>query len=787
MRALHRKLVRDFWHLRAQAVAIALVIAGGVATWVISLSTVDSLDDSQRLFYSNYRFAQVFANLERAPRALLERVAELPGVTAVEGSIRTRATLTVDGFDEPVEALIDSIPDHEMPALNRLHLTSGRMPATDRPGEALISQAFAEAHRLHPGDSLDAVIRGRWTRLEIAGIALSPEFIYQIRPGSLFPDHQRYAVLWMREHALEQSADMQGAFNRLAAGLSRDADPAVVIERIDALLERWGGTGAYDRDDHPSHRYLQEEINQLRAMARIVPIIFLGVAAFLLNIVVHRMVAMQRDQIAILKAFGYDNVAIGLHYSLLVSAMLLTGIVPGLMLGFWLGQGLAAMYSEFFRFPALQYSVGTGVIAGAVCVTVVTALIGTWRALWSAFRLPPAEAMRPAMPKRFRRTLVERLPLIGRMDQPNRMIIRNLERHPVKAVLAVLGIALATAILVTGRFQRDTIDYMLDIQFAFAAREDLGVTLIEAAGREALHEIASLPGVEQAEPFRAVAVEYSNGHRRFRSTLLGLQPEAALHRALDAQLRPIQPPPSGLLLTDWLADRLALVPGDMVAVRLLEGDRATHRIPLAGRVHEFVGVSGYMRLEALNRVLGESGSISGAWLNVEHDRLPELFDALAERPGVAASNLREAVIESFNRTMGENILVFALVNTLLAGFVAFGVIYNTARLALSERGRELASLRVLGFHRAEVCWILIGELVVLTLIAIPLGLVIGTWFCGLIGRAMASEYYRIPSIIHPDSYAFAAMVVLFALAFSGLAVGRRLYRQDLVNALKTRE
>ena len=787
MRALTRKLYRDLWKLRSQGAAIALVVAGGVATWVISLSTVNSLDDSRRMFYGDYRFADLFASLTRAPRSVLDPLAEIPGLTVVEGRIRAPATLTIRGFEEPVEALITSIPDGSEPRLNRIYLARGRMPDPTRLNEAVVSESFAEAHGLAPGDRIEAIIRGRTTEIVISGTGISPAFVYQIRPGSLFPDHRRYAIMAMRQRALERAADMDGAFNYLLAGLERGARIEEVIDRVDTLLARWGGTGAIGRDEQTSHRYLTEELDQLRAMARIVPVIFLGVAAFLLNIVIHRLIGMQRAQIAVLKSFGYRNSAIGRHYTQLVLVLVAVGTVPGLVLGAWLGRGLASVYHEFFRFPELHYAVGHDVAASAVLVTVAAALIGTWRALWQGFRMAPAEAMRPAAPQRYCRTLVERLPVLRRMDQPTRMILRNLERRGWKSALSVVGIAFAVAILVTGRFQQDTIDYMLDVQFGFAAREDISVILTEPTQRNALHELASLPGVVRAEPFRLVAVELTSGHRTKRSAIRAFAQPATLNRTLDSALQPIQPPEQGVLLTDWLAEQLGVGVGDVLRVRILEGRRAVVHLPVAGMVREFVGAAAYMRLDALNRILGESGSISGAYLMIDRRELQALYAELKRRPRVAASNLREAVIEAFNRTMGENITIFAFINTLLAGVIAFGVIYNTARLALSERGRELASLRVLGFRRAEIAWILIGELVLVTLIAIPVGLWLGTWFCNLIGRAMASEFYRIPTVIHADSYAFAALVVLVALSISALAVGRLLYRLDLVEALKTRE
>lgn len=787
MSALNRKLFRDLWNLKAQALAIALVIAGGMATWVISLTTMDSLQVTQRLFYQDHRFASIFASLKRAPEVELTRIAEIPGVVVAESRVRETARLDVRGFDEPVEALLTSLPESGQPTLNQLHLSAGRLPDPDRPGEIVVVESFAEEHGLQPGERIEAIIRGRQFQLTVSGIGVSPEYIYYIRPGDLLPDHRRYAIAWMGREALAEAADMDGAFNDLTISTRRGAELQQIIERVDQILERWGGIGAYTRDDQTSHGYLREEMNQLEGMARIIPIIFLGVATFLLSIVVGRIVRMQRDQIAVLKAFGYANSVIGLHFVGFILAIVLLGVLPGIALGVWMGQGLSAFYSEFFRFPELVYRVSPQIVISGLLLTLAAALAGTFRALKTAFSLPPAEAMRPEPPASFRRTPLEAIPLIRHLSQPSRMIVRNLERHPFKALLAIVGIALATAILVTGRFQQDTLNYIIDVQFGFAAREDLTITLTEPTARQALHELAALPGITQVEPFRMAPIELTAGHRTHRTAIQGLEAHGELHRIVDRELAPIELPPTGMLLTDWLADELNVGVGDWVELRLLEKDQPVLEVPVAGLARDFVGVSGYMQITALNRLLGEDQVISGAFVEVDADALPGVYQELRDRPRVAGSSLRLAAIESFYETMGEVLIVFSLINTLLAGVIAFGVIYNTARLALSERGRELASLRVLGFRRREVSQILLGELALLTLTALPLGFAIGYGFCWVIGNAMASEFYRVPIVINPDSYAFAAVIVLLAALLSAAAIGKRLYNLDLIAVLKTRE
>lgn len=787
MKVLNRKLLRDLFALKAQVLAIALVITGGIATWMILLTTVDSLAETRDNFYRDYRFASIFVSLERAPEVERSRIESVSGVRIAESRVRAAARLDVADFDEPIEAQILSLPEGRQPALNQLYLSAGRLPNPDRPKEVVVVESFAEAHGLKLGDRIESIVRGREFDLVISGIGLSPEFVYFIRPGDLFPDHQRYGILWMGREALSEAADMDGSFNDMTISIDPDAQVESVIERIDQLLERWGGAGAYARDNQASHRYLSEEMKGLERVAQIVPLIFLGVASFLLSIVIGRIVRMQRDQIAVLKAFGYSNRAIAIHFLLFVLVIVVLGATPGLLIGIRLGEGLSSFYSAFFRFPELVYRVSASIVIGGLALTLLAALVSTFRALHYAFALPPAEAMRPRAPAHFRRTLLELVPFVARFGQPTRMIIRNLERHPLKAFLSILGIALATGILVTGQFQQDTIDYMLDIQFGYAAREDVTVMLSDPSGREALHELESMPGVIQIEPFRIAPVELIAGHRSYRTAIQGFDSEASLHRIVDRQLSPIELPRSGILLTDWLAERMRVKPGDRVELRLLERDKPVLRVAVAGVAREFVGVSAYMEITALNRLLDESEVISGAFVDLDEQQTAAFYEAIHDRPRVAGSSLRLASIESFNETVGETLLVLSGINTLLAGIIAFGVVYNTSRLSLSERGRELASLRVLGFRRREVAHVLLGELAFLTLCALPLGFAIGYGLCWLIGRTMASELYRIPTIVNPDSFAFAAVVVLTAAALSAAAIGRRLYRLDLIAVLKTRE
>lgn len=787
MKSLDRKLLRDLWGMKGQALAIAAVIVSGVATFIMFISVMNSLNLTRTKFYQDYRFANVFANLKRAPESMKERIAEIPGVETVETRVVADVKLDIKDFDEPVTAKLVSIPDSGKPLLNGLYIRKGRTIDPDKGNEVLVSEAFADAHHFSPGDKFGAVINGRWKTLVIAGIVLCPEYILQIRPGGLSPDFKRYGILWMSRSNLEAAYNMKGAFNDAAIAISPDARPEDVIARLDDLLDRYGGLGAYSRKDQMSHRFLNEEFKQLQRMAQLFPAIFISVAAFLLNVTVSRLVSTQREQIATLKAFGYSNRAVGLHYIKMIIAIVLIGIAGGIGVGIWMAHGMGKIYMTFYRFPYFFYELRPVVLIAAAAISIGAAILGTVYSVWKAAIYPPAEAMRPEPPAQYRETVIERIGFQRFFSQPTRMIMRNIERRPVKSLLSITGIALACAIMITGRFGIDAVDYIVGVQFGIAEKEDMTVAFVEPASGKAVHEMKGMQGVEYAEVYRSVPARIRFRHKSYRTVLQGVEPEGRLHLLLDTNLKQIHIPQSGIVLADYLGKILDVKPGDTVTVEVLEGERPVREVPVAALAKQFIGLSAYMDIASLNRLMREGSSISGVYLAVDPLYLSGIYKNMIKAPRVSGTVVLKEEVRNFYETQAEAFLFFIFIATLLAGSIAFGVVYNSARIALSERSRELASLRVLGYTRGEIAYILLGELTLLTLAAIPLGFMIGRGLSAYMSKVLESDLFRIPLVVEPVTYSLAATVVLASTFISGIIVSYRLYHLDLVGVLKTKE
>ncbi|NTV48794.1 MAG: FtsX-like permease family protein [Geobacteraceae bacterium] len=781
-------LRRDLWRLRGQVLAISLVVACAVASYVAMQSTYRSLLLSRDDYYARYRFAEVFARFKRAPEQLTDEIRRIPGVAAVQTRVVADVILDVPGLREPATGRLVSIPERRGPILNDLCLRQGRYPEAGRSGEVLASEAFATANRLRPGARIGAVINGRWQELQVVGVALSPEYVYEVRGGgSLFPDNKRFGVLWMGRGALAPAYNMEGAFNDLALTLSRGASEAEVIDAVDRLLAPYGSLGAYGRDEQLSSRFLSDEIAQNRISATYVPAIFLAIVAFLLHMVLSRLVAMQRNQIGLLKAFGYSSGTIGRHYLKLACCAVSGGALAGIAAGWYLGLRLTMLYRDFYRFPLLRYEAGPDVAAIALGITFAAALAGAWVAARQAIALPPAEAMRPELPAVFRSGLFE-LSGLARISSSNvRMIIRNIGRRPGKACLSMAGIACAVAILVIGQFFYDSIDRMIRIQFETLQREDVTITFTDPRSSKARQEVAKLPAVLRSETFRSVPVRMISGHRVKRTEITGLEPDGDLRRPTGSDLHPVRPQLEGMVLGTALASVLEVSPGDLVTVEVQEGARPVFQVPVALLVDEAIGLSAYMDSDALNRLLDEGNSVSGAFLAVDPKGADHLYTLLKRTPAVSGVAIRETMLASVRKLIAESLTITTSVLMVFSCIIASGMVYNGVRISLSERGHELASLRVLGFTHREVSWVLLGEQAFLTCSAIPFGWGLGYALSAYLAGRMSTELYRMPLVINSGSYAFSFLVVALAALLSGLMVYGRIRRLDLVAVLKTRE
>ena len=788
---LTRKLLRDLGRLKGQVFTIALVVGAGIASLVGLRSTFGSLAESRDAYYERYRFAQVFARAERVPDWLAGHIESVPGVARVYTRVVEDVRLQPEnagGFVEQWSSgRLVSLPDDGFPPLNGLHLRSGRLPQPSRTDEVVLLEAFADAFAVRPGHRVRAVINGKLRDLRVVGTALSPEYVYALRPGALSDEFGRFGILWMSRTALAAAFDQQGSFNDVSLALQPGASEAAVKHQLDQLLQPYGGLGAVGRDQQTSNNILDSELEQLDQMATMIPAIFLLVAAFLVNVVLSRLVGLQRPEIAALKALGYTNREIAGHFFGLVVVTVTLGIALGTAGGASFGRWMTDLYASFFRFPVLRYHIGRDVMAVAALVSAAAAALGAWMAVRGAVRLPPAEAMRPPAPASYRLRGIERGRLARWLGPAPMMVLREALRRPLRTLASALGIGAAVGVMILGRFNFDSLDHLLSVLVLEQQREHLSVSFLRPVPASAVAEVELMPGVLAVEASLTVPVRIFHGGRHRDVPLLGLPPGGELRRIVDRDGRTVSLPAQGLLLTRKLSELLGVAPGGTVEIAEQEGARRRWSLPVAALADEALGLQAYLPLPELIHLRREEPRVNQLLLRIDPRARQQLVSRLQRSPRVFSVDDIRAGIAAMRAQSGKYMSVITVVISILGGCIAVGVVYNNARVTLSQRERDLASLRVLGFTRAEVSSVLLGELGLQVLLGVPLGVLLGHAWALAIAAGIDPERLRLPVVIGPTTLAFAIGLAVASAALSALWVRRRLDRLDLIAVLKTRE
>ncbi len=784
---LDRKQLRDLLRMKGQVIAVSLVMACGLTMMIMMRSLIRTLENTRDAYYERNRLADVFGTLKRAPLAFAERIAALPGVAAVEPRVVVNVVLDLPGHSEPATGHIVSLTEDRPQTLNQLYLRRGRLPAPGSRREVVVGEAFAEANAISEGDSITAVLNGRRDTLVVTGIGLSPEFVFEARAGETLPDKKRYGVFWMNYHGVATAFNLDGAFNDYCIDLSPGTAPGPVMAEVDRLLAPYGNLGAYTRRDHASAQRLNDELNVIHVLSVGYPLVFLSVAAFMVNAVLSRLIRLQREQIAQLKAMGFSSRQVGMHFLKVALVIVILGTIVGTFAGRIMGRQLVVLYTQFFRFPSLEFHMDWSALGLALVVGAFAATVGVIGVVRQAVKLPPAEAMRPEPPVSYKPSLLERIGLTRHLTPVMRMALRNIERRPWSALFTILGLALATALMVLPGVMADSIDYLLTYQWNLVQRQDVVVFLNEPGSGSGFQDLRHLPGVISSEPVRSVQARLRNGHHSRKLAITGMSSGSDLNRLLDARGAPLQLPSDGIVMSAKLAEVLDLHIGDPVQVEVQEGARPVRNITVSGLVEDFAGVAAFMDLASLRRFLREGDTINGAYLTVDTLRWDDFLTAAKNTPRAAIVLVKKDQLKSFRDTTGQSIGIVRKLYFVLAMIVAFGVVYNSARIALSERGRDLATLRVIGFTQREVAAVLLIELSLLVLGAIVPGLLMGRGIAVLIFQSLSTETVRMPLTFTSSTYSLAILVVLTAALLSFAAVARMLGKLDLVGVLKARE
>ena len=781
---INKKLIRDLYKLKSEVITIALVVCSGIAVLISSVNTYQSLQNAQTKFYSDYQFADIFASLERAPKYLKKQISEISGVAQADTRIVEEVILDLPWLDEPAIGKFISMPDNRESSLNKLYLNEGRWLDPVRNNEVLVNEGFAKANGVKPGDSIIAILKGHKESLKIVGIVLSPEYIYAIRADELLPDNKHFGIFWMNEKALGSALGMEESFNDISLTLAPGASEKLVRSNLERIFLKYGLTLAYSRDDHISDRFVTNEIKQQRILALFIPPIFMLVAAFLLNLVTGRLINKQREQLAILKAIGYNSFSIALYYIKFVLVIIILGTIFGIGLGAWLGELMTQLYAEYFKFPVFKYVFSVNAALIGVFISFIAAASGVLRAVYHVINLAPAVAMRPPIPQTYKTIWVGKNKFVDSLSSSSKMSYRYIIRHPIRTLVTSFGIASAMSIVILGLFWNDAVRYMINTQFENSQREDASISFTQPLQDNVLNQINNIIGITDSEGYRVVPARISRQHYTEQTALFGIPKNAKLKVLLDDNLKKISIPAHGLVLSSALAGRLKIKTGNEVLIEILEANRAKINLKVHAIVNDYIGMFAYTDISLVNDLLNEDSLINYAAIMVDTKYKNKLYIEIKNIPKVSAITFKSSIIKSFEETFAKHLLVFTTILSSFAIIIAVSVVYNNAIITLAERAWELATLRVLGFRQSEVANLFLINIIFEVIIAIPFGIVLGFSLSWIILQLMQADWFIIPFIITTKTYAISVIVVLFASLISFFVIRRLVKKFDLTSVLK---
>jgi putative ABC transport system permease protein len=788
---LDRKLLREVRGSGTLLLAITTIMAVGVMCFIYMRTAYYNLSQAKFRYYAQCRMADFWIEVKKVPLADVDRLANLPGVTGIRPRIQFFATVDLERVATPLNGLVMSLPDRREPMINDIVIQSGGYFTDRKDAEVIVNSAFARRHDIHPGQTIHLLLNNRRQELAVVGTAISSEFVYLVSPGSIAPDPEHFGVFYLKRSFAEEVFDLEGAANQIVGTLDpRNRErPNEILRRMEVLLEPYGVNTSYSLRTQASNQFLSDEIRGLGVFSRIMPTIFLGVAALVLNLLMVRLIDQQRLTIGTLKAIGYTDAQVFVHYTKFAMALGLFAALIGMGLGYAMSHMVTNIYKMFYEFPNLENQVFKGTYAGGLGVALLCAVVGSLQAARHALALNPAEAMREKPPVQGGAIWLERFPHVWqRLSFGWRLVLRNVFRHRLRTAVGIFSTALGAGLLVCGFILASAIAYLINFQFELVTKSDVDMRFKDEQGRAALLEAAALPGVELAEPQFDVSCTFINGPHRRRGGISGLVPRGRLTIPRDLEGRAIRIPPVGLAMSRKLAQILHLARGDYVTVVPTRGLREALRVPIAELSDSYIGLAVYADIGYLSRLMGEDMAVTGVQLAVDDNALSRdsLYREIKQLPAVQSVNIRGDVIRNLEFIV-ETQRIFIFFVVLFAGVIFFSTLLNSSLIGLAERRREVATLRVLGYNELQVGGLFLRESLVLNSLGTLLGLPLGYALAYLLSRVYDTETFRFP-LVSPPWVWFAAvgMAIIFALVAHAV-VQWSVHRLDWLDASKTKE
>ncbi len=784
MSILFKKVVRTMLENKRSYVACILIIAVGMASYSAFSNVVQGLYSAKEEYYRDFKFADVFSTVTAMPINKTDELKNMKGIEDVSARLIKDVRVVLPQKDKIITLRLIGV-DADAVKLNNYFVTGNNL-VNDK--DLLLGKGFFDYYKYKFGDTINLIISGRIYTFNISGMAQSPEYVYTIPDnGGMFPDSSAFDIAFVKKETLEKITNSIGIVNNVAFKLSGGTTFEDIKSPLESELKKYGMLSLVEQKNQVSNFMLGQELTQLQSTATSMPSLFLIISAVILYIVLRRVIEQERTQVGTLKAFGYSNREVLFHY---LQFGFITGFLGGTigsLLGIPLSSSMLTMYTQFFNFPHINATFSSAYIVGGTLLATLTGVFAAFMAVKSLLKLSPADAMRPASPN-----IVNSFSLDGNffvktfLNSTGRMSLRYIFRNKMRSIFILLSITISFGIMSFIFSYNIMMDQIIFDQLTKVQIYDLKVGLKNAVPYNvAIKALSEVRGIDDIDALLEVPVTMKYKNIAINGLITSISEDSSLYKIIDDHYKQYLPPKDGIILNKNIAKKLGIEKNSVIEISTPMFKNKIE-IRVADVISQNFGSGCYIDSDAFCKIFGIEKTANSIIVKGDSDITASVKQLTLDAKNVSLVEDKSSSLKMIQDLMASyNFMIYMM--GIIAVLVSFAIIYNISSVSLSERKRELATMRVLGLTATETMEVVSFEHWLLCFIGIIIGIPFSNFLKISMAQSLNSDMYSFPTVTPLNAYIFAAISCGISVFLSNNTSFKKIKTFDLVDVLKERE
>lgn len=780
MKKLDKRLFRLINNTKGQYIAVLAIVVTGLFVFTAVSNSALNLKDSLNDYYVETNFADIFVSAISLPQKLESSIIGESDISEAEARLVFDTSFITDDDEDKVNVRAVSVDKNEN-KINKLYIKSGKRALSEK--DIIVIEQFAVARNINVGDQIKLQINGRQYKFNVSAIAASSEYTYIMEnEQAMLPDPENFGIVYIEEDYLRKIYGSKGNFNEILIEINNEDKLDETSEFLEDHLDKYGVKRVIKKDDQLSNSMMKQEIEGLEMMSKSVPVIFLVFAGIMLSSMLSRIIKKDRTAIGILKALGYKNSEVIVHYLKYAASVGVIGGLIGSIVGTALSGAMTNYYLVFFNIPTLTIKVYYDRIIISIILSCLFCIVSGFWGVKGITKINPAESMKPESPGKGKRILIEKIKIIwNHIPFSWKMVLRSIFREKKKFAFVGAAVAITCGMMVMTIWMIDIMDVMFNKHYNEFMKMEYNINFIGFENENAKKEVAENINVEDIEGRIELPFELENGKKSKIVNVIGLEKNTVFYGFEDMKGSKVYIPDDGILISSNLATGLNVKTGDSILLKNFLPNKDDGYVTVKGIIKQSLGINGYMNLNYLNDKFLDKGIINGIYLNSDDDVSSKLKDVKNINTIQSQNDMRSAFEEYtglINVSMGFMVI--------FSGLLGFIIMYSMTLMSINERTLEFSSLRVMGFSKKEIFNMLVRENMIMSFIGIIVGIPLGLWLVNYMATSYTTDVYSMNEPVSAISVVIAMILTIVFLISAQFMTYAKIHKLDFMQALKNR-